>query len=173
MKNNSLIKKHLNLDDIRNILYNLSDANIKNVEYVSLSDYCVVFGDFIIGLKYTSDEDEKYYMFISANSRFALPQQIAIGKVTGEMIYLTHEMFPNSVNLNFVAFPESSINTRTKGFVPRSHRDSIGYNEDINTKSEKTQKCLENGIDACEVFSKLLNNYNKDTELEKRKKLIK
>lgn len=170
----SLINEYIDLNDIKKYFYRLSDDNTQNIEHVFLSDYySVVSGDYIVGIKHTTSDNENYYMFISANSFGAPPQQIAIGKSENGIIYLMQENFPNSHTINLVAFPETSINLKTKGFISKSYRETIRFIDTpfIDNLSEQASKCLESGLQASKVFEEVIEDFKKNNELNKRKKL--
>ena len=119
----SQIKKFFyNDDDSRNIKVLFPD---KNLEYCQCHMYEIVVGDYQLGLKYVN-ENGTYYMFLSANSFWAPPQDVAIGKAVEGKIYLIREHLPNDdYCLTFREIPEEYINRNESGFRPRSYNHFI------------------------------------------------
>ena len=106
---------------------------------------------------------------VSANSRFAPPQQVAVGMLDKENIYMMSEDFPNTTSIGLVAFPRFLINQRSKGFVPKSYRDTIHLLRARSTLvNSESKKCLEYGFEAMDVFCSLINQIKNQ---DKRKKL--
>lgn len=169
----SLVMDNQNITshDIMNTFYRLSqDVEDLGVQYFRLDAYNIVFGDFVLNIQYTKD-DKTYYMMIGANSRHAIPQQIAVGTAIDDKIYMMCESIPTTSCIDFIAFPKFAINQRTKGFVLRSYRNTMHL---FNTRSTQTplanesKKCLEAGFEAIDTFCSLINQVKNQ---DKRKKL--
>ena len=159
-------RKNLKPSQIKEAFYNgAEDRSIKklfpgkNLQYFDSHCYDIVVGDYQRGLKYVT-ESGTYYMFWSANSFWAYPQSIAVGKVVNGIIYMIREHFPRGeFDLDFLEFPEEHINNKTKGFKPRSYSHAFyglpSRMEDITAEDEKCIKIAYEGIKA---FSKLIEN---------------
>ena len=107
-------------------------------------------------MKYTKD-NTNYYMMISANSKNAPLQQIALGAEEGDCVYMMLESYPASGELGFVCFPKTSINKSVKGFIARCYRSKINFLTSPDTiLDDKTKKCFEKGIESSAVFSQLI-----------------
>ena len=133
----------------------------KNLEYCRSYMYDIVVGDYQLGLKYVN-EDGTYYMFLSANSFWAYPQDVAVGKAVDGKIYLIREHFPNGIyKLNFREIPEEYINKNERGFRPKSYNHSIlampsCIDEVIEEITDEDVKCLKIAYEGVRAFSKLI-----------------
>lgn len=134
----------------------------KNLEYCHSYMYDIVVGDYQLGLKYVN-ESGTYYMFWSANSFWAYPQDVAVGKAVDGKIYLIREHFPNGdYTVNFRVIPEEYINRNERGFRPKSYNHSIFV---FSSQTEKAQeeitdedvKCIKIAYDGVRAFSKLID----------------
>lgn len=101
-------------------------------------------------------------MFLSANTFWAPPQDVAIGKAVGGKIYLIREHFPNpGCQLNFREIPEEYINRNERGFRPRSYNHSIlittsNIEEASESIADEDVKCLKIAYEGVRAFSKLI-----------------
>lgn len=163
-----------NRGNIKKHFYPLTEeAKQEGIEHFFLNDYRVVWGDFVLGIKYSIDS-KNYYMLVSANSRHAPFQQIAIGMEDGEQVYMIIESIPISGELGFISFPKSSINKDTKGFVPRCYRDKIGLSKSMNIiLNNETKKCLRKGLESSQTFSQVITKLEKNKEKENKRKKLK
>lgn len=131
----------------------------KNLQYFDSSSYDIVVGDYQRGLKYV-DETGTYYMFWSANSFWAYPQSVAVGKVVDGIIYMIREHFPRGeFDLDFLEFPEEHIKNKTKGFKPRSYSHAFfGLPSRMEDITKEDEKCLKIAYEGIRAFSKLIEN---------------
>lgn len=133
----------------------------KNLEYCRSYMYDIVVGDYQLGLKYVN-EKETYYMFWSANSFWAYPQDVAVGKAVDGKIYLIREHFPNGeYSLNFRVIPEEYINRNERGFRPKSYNHSIfvipsRIEQIVEDITDEDVKCLKIAYEGIRAFSKLI-----------------
>ncbi len=160
-------RKSLKRSQIQEFFYNSDDrCSIKalfpnkDLEYCKCYMYDIVVGDYQLGLKYVN-ENGTYYMFLAANSFWAPPQDVAIGKAVGGKIYLIREHFPNSgYKLNFREIPEEYINRNERGYRPRSYNHSIliisNSEEASESIADEDVKCLKIAYEGVRAFSKLI-----------------
>ena len=162
-------RKKLKRDKIKWFFYNdyRDKYNIstffsgKNLEYCNCPMYNIVVGDYKLGVKYVN-ENGTFYMFLSANSYGAYPQEVAIGKSIDGKIYLIRELFPYFQNqLTFIEIPEEYINRNEKGFKPKSYNHSImvipsNFEHDMEAITDEDVKCLKIAYDGIRAFSKLI-----------------
>jgi len=158
-------RKKLKPHQIKEYFYNDDrDCNLKsffpdkNLEYCHLYMYDIVIGDYKLGLKYIN-EFGTYYIFLSANSFFANPQSVAIGKAVDGHIYFIREEFPScgEYGLGFITISEEYINRNEKGFRPKSYNHIIYHvPRQIDEITDKDIKCLENAYEGIKAFSKLI-----------------
>lgn len=161
-------RKNLERAQIKEYFYNSDNDshNIKalfpdkNLEYCECRMYDIVSGDYELGLRYVNEQGT-YYMFLSANTFWALPQEVAIGKAVDGKIYLICENFPNyAFSLNFREIPEEYINRNEKGFRPKSYNHSIFITSNIEKTakdiSDEDVKCLKIAYEGVREFSKLI-----------------
>lgn len=133
----------------------------KNLDYCSCYMYDIVIGDYKLGLKYV-DENGTYYMFLSANSFFAYPQNVAIGRAIAGKVYLVCEHFPNGGNdLNFRVILEDYIDRKERGFRPKSYNHSISVfpssiEREVKNITDEDIKCLKIAYQGIKAFSKLI-----------------
>lgn len=129
----------------------------KNLQYFDSSYYDIVVGDYQRGLKYV-DESGTYYLFWSANSFWAEPQSIAVGKSVDGKIYLIREHFPKGeFDLDFMEFSEEHVNENARGFRPRSYRHIFyGLPSRIEDITDEDVKCLKIAYEGIRAFSKLI-----------------
>lgn len=166
-------RKNLKQSQIKEYFYNDDDRhNIrtlfpdKNLEYCQCQMYDIVVGDYQLGLKYVNEQGT-YYMFLSANSYWAPPQDVAIGKAVDGKIYLIREHFPNyGYSLNFREIPEEYINKNERGFRPRSYNHSIfvmpsRIEQTLEEITDEDVKCLKIAYDGIRAFSKLIEEISK------------
>lgn len=162
-------------DKIRDLFYT-NDNYFENneIEYFTLTDYCVLTNDMIIGLKYYVNH-ECYYLMMGSNSFFAPIEQMAVGKAKDGNIFMIQENIMLPGMINFISFPEKSINVQTEGFIPKSFRDSLSY-EQASGIDGKSKICFENGLEAFNALKEIVNKYNKNDsnsdDFIKRKKMI-
>lgn len=164
-------RKNLKPHQIKETFYNDDEKQLKelfpnkNLKYCHCYMYDLVVGDFELGLKYTNEKGT-YYMFWSANSFWAYPQDIAIGKAVDGKVYLIREHVPiGKYNLNFRVIPEEYIDRNEKGFRPKSYDHQIRVSpsriekvvEDI---TDEDVKCLKIAYEAIKEFSKLIEEFN-------------
>ena len=133
----------------------------KNLEYY-FSDVCegIVDGDFMRGLKYVN-ETGTYYMFYSANTSWANPHNIAVGKLIEGKIYLIHEFFPTAYyNLDFMIIPKEYINTNRNRYLQvYNHRIFVvleRVEKAVEDITDEDVKCLRIAYDGIREFSKLI-----------------
>ncbi len=133
----------------------------KNLDYCRCYMYDIVVGDYQSGLKYINEKGT-YYMFWSANSFWAYPQDIAIGKAVDGKVYLIREHVPNGeYSLNFRVISEEYIERNEKGFRPRSYDHRIFVNpsrieEAVEDITDEDVKCLKIAYEGIRTFSKLI-----------------
>lgn len=154
-------RKKIRPREIKEIFYN--DENSlknplpdKNIEYCHCDMYVIVIGDYKLGIKYTTEEGT-YYMFLSANTFWAYPQDIAIGKVVDGVIYLIKD---KGHCLSFREIPEEYINKDNKGWRPKSYNRAVLINKDTDEElfSEEDVKCLKIAYEGIRAFSKLIED---------------
>ena len=160
-------RKHLKPAQIKEAFYNgkkhLKDLfPQKNIEYCYSDMYDIVIGDYRVGLKYV-EEGKTYYMFVAANSFYAYPQQIAVGKAVDGKIYFICENFPNfEYYMTFREIPEEYINKNERGFRPLSYNHSVfaipSREHDI---SDEDVKCIKIAYEGVRAFSKLIEGITK------------
>lgn len=133
----------------------------KNLDYCRCYMYDIVVGDYQLGLKFVNEKGT-YYMFWSANSFWAYPQDVAVGKAVDGKIYLVRERFPNGYySLSFKVIPEEYVDRNERGFRPKSYNHSIFVIpscielavEDI---TDEDVKCLKIAYEGIQAFSKLI-----------------
>lgn len=129
--------------------------------------YNVARGDFVTGLKYVL-EGKNYYIFLGANSFYAPPQSIAIGKAQEEKIYLIYENISRNKEYeeSFIIVPEEYIFKDVKGFIPKAYYNTIQI---PNLKAEKDKnkakitdqdiKCLQIAYEGIEAFKELIKRF--------------
>lgn len=161
-------RKNLKRSQIKEFFYNSDNRYSikalfpdKDLEYCQCRMYDIVLGDYQLGVKY-ADKNGTYYMFLSANSFWAPPQDVAIGKAVGGKIYLIREHFPiPGCQLNFREIPEEYINRNESGFRPKSYNHSIlitqsNMEEAIKSITDEDVKCLKIAYEGVRAFSKLI-----------------
>ena len=161
-------RKSLKRSQIKEFFYNSDDRRSikalfpdKDLEYCQCHMYDIVVGDYQLGLKYVNEKGT-YYMFLSANSAWAPPQDVAVGKAVKGKIYLIREFFPNhAYQLNFREIPEEYINRNEKGFRPKSYNHSIfiapsNIEETSKGITDEDVKCLKIAYEGVRAFSKLI-----------------
>ena len=136
----------------------------KNLEHFRCRMYNIVCGDFQLGLKYVNEEGT-FYMFLSANTSWAYPQNVAIGKAVDGTIYLIQEYFPGSKSgLTFKEIPEAYIG-KEEWKVP-SYTHDLDFFPIFGTKSEditdEDVKCLQIAYEGVRAFSKLIKSTYSD-----------
>lgn len=137
----------------------------KNLDYCCCYMYDIVVGDYQLGLKYVNEKGT-YYMFLSANSFWAHPQDIAIGKAVDGKVYLIREHVPNGeYTLNFRVIPEEYIDRNERGYRPRSYNNSIlvfpsEIEKAIENITDEDVKCFEIAYEGIKAFSKLIEEIN-------------
>ena len=133
----------------------------KNLNYCRCYMYDIVVGDYQLGLKFVNEKGT-YYMFWSANSFWAYPQDVAVGKAVDGKIYLVREHFPiGNYKLNFRVIPEEYIDRNERGFRPKSYNHSIMVipsciEQVIEEITDKDVKCLKIAYEGIRAFSKLI-----------------
>lgn len=138
-------------------------CNLGRREYLSK----VAHGDFVTGLKYVL-KGESYYIFLGANSFYAPPQSIAIGKAQEGKIYLIYEDISPYKNYEecFIIIPEEYIYKKAKGFIPKTYCHTIQI---LPLKAEKDKnkakitdediKCLRIAYEGVEAFKDLIKKF--------------
>lgn len=133
----------------------------KNLSYCRCYMYDIVVGDYQLGLKFVNEKGT-YYMFWSANSFWAYPQDVAVGKAVDGKIYLVREHFPNGdYKLNFRVIPEEYIDRNERGFRPKSYNHTImvfpsRIEQVIEEITDNDVKCLKIAYEGIQAFSKLI-----------------
>lgn len=146
----------------------------RNIEYCQIHAYrgiCV--GDYHLGIKYT-DETGTYYMFLAANTFWAAPQDVAVGKAVDGQIYLLREFFyPYSYELMLRRVPEEYVNKDVRGFVPRGYEKNIFMvqsrtsREELRAQiSDEDIKCLKIAYEGVRAFSKLIEEWEQRQDKE-------
>lgn len=161
-------RKKLIPKKIKECFYNNNDeCNIKTLfpgkklQYCNSYMYELVVGDYQAGIKYV-DGEETYYLFWAANSYYAYPQSIAIGKAVDGKVYLIKEDFPRMENnLNFRIIPEEYINTSEMGFRPKSYNHSVlitssNIKAAIEELTDMDVKTIKIAYEAIRAFGKLI-----------------
>lgn len=142
-----------------------------DIEYCNLGhgEYLckVARGDFVTGLRYVL-EGETYYIFLGANSFYAPPQSIAIGKAQAGRIYLIYENISRHKEYEecFIIVPEEYIYKDVKGFIPKIYCHTIQI---LPSKAEKDKnkvritdediKCLQIAYEGIKVFKDLIKKF--------------
>lgn len=161
-------RKSLKQKQIKEFFYNNDDKRSikaifpnRDLEYCQCHMYDIVVGDYQLGLKYVN-ENGTYYMFLSANTFWTPPQDVAIGKAIDGKIYLIREKFPNhKYSLNFREIPEEYVNRNERGFRPRSYNHDIyiapnNIGEASKDITNEDIKCLKIAYEGVRAFSKLI-----------------
>jgi hypothetical protein len=149
------------------------------VEHCCSPMYAVSVGDFNSGVKYNHN-GENYYLFYGANTSYAPPQTMAIGKAKEGLVYLIWEITdvgPDSF-IKFRIIPEKYINRNESGFRPKSYENYIDpslnrIDEAVSKLTDRDVECVEMAFDAIAVFSNLIESIlakNKDTSHQFAKK---
>lgn len=161
-------RKNLKPQQIKKFFYNDDQERYhiknlfkgKNLQYCYCYMYDIVVGDYQLGLKY-ENEDGTYYMFWAANSFWAYPQDIAVGKAVDGEVYLVREHFSDGRKLNFRVISEEYITKNERGFRPKSYNHSIfvmrsHIEEVIEEITDEDVKCLKIAYEGVRAFSKLI-----------------
>lgn len=160
-------RKHLKRDLIKEYFYNEEKHTLKelfpdkNIEYCYCSMYDLVIGDYKISLKYVNEQGT-YYMFLAANSYWAPPQDVAIGKAMDGTIYLIRESFPRTgYSLNCREIPEKYINKNEQGFRPKSYNHTVHIRptqleHSVEEIADEDVKCLRIAYEGIKAFSQLI-----------------
>ena len=127
--------------------------------------YDIVVGDYQCGLRYVNEKGT-YYMFLSANSYWSLPQNIAVGKAVDGEIYFICEYFPSEYMLNFRKIPEEYINKKGRGFRPKSYNHTIYVMPSSIERAEEEitaqdVECLKIAYEGVRAFSQLIAEFPK------------
>lgn len=163
----SYIREKLGWREIQDCFYGDDElAEIfpgKNLEYCKMYMYDIAYGDCQFGIKY-SNESGTYYMFIGANSSWAPPQRVGVGKAVDGKIYLIVENMPdNSCCLTFREVPEEYINKNECAFRPKTYINivsAIGFAKSEEVTDEDL-KCFEIACEGLEAFKALMAEANK------------
>lgn len=163
-------------ETIKEFLYHPNEElQQQGVQSCCLKNYDIVCGDYETGVRYQTDQGI-YYMFLSANSKHAFPQQLAIGTVQDGRVYLMREDFPVVRNLGFFAFPEEVIGqSKIRGFIPRCYWDNLSYftkkDEDASidwqVMNGQTKQCFQLGLEGIKAFGSLMKEMIKVKETGK------
>ena len=160
-------RKRLKPEQIKDFFYNSDDKySIKDIFPGKDLEYCrcgtndIVVGDFQLGVKY-SNKTGNYYMFLGANSFWASPRDVAIGKAVDGRIYLIREHFPCHVYYYYLGFkeiPEEYINGDENVFDLRNYNHHIMFPvlEASNDITDEDVKCLRIAYEGVRAFSKLI-----------------
>ncbi len=161
-------RKNLKPDQLKKSFYNNDKTSTlktlfpnRNLSYCHCSMYDIVVGSYQLGLKYVNEKGT-YYMFCAANSFWANPQDVAVGKVVDGKVYLVRESFPRSdYSMNFRVIPEECINREDKGFRPKSYNHSIFVppscvEQVVKDITDYDIKCLKIAYEGIQEFSKII-----------------
>lgn len=168
--------------DVYNAFYGArDDKTYLGTTYCSPYVYEVSRGDFNYGLKY-SYNDENYYMFIGANSEYAPPQTISVGKAKDGLIYLIWENVPDpGANMQLRIISEEYVNKNEPGFRPTSYRNFISacgpFEKRVKQLNEiiadRDVQCVEIALEGITVFSKLIKDILSNNHLPRTEDDIK
>lgn len=158
----SYIREKLGWREIQDCFYGENDLDEvflgKSLEYCKMYMYDIAYGDCQFGIKYVN-ESETYYMFIGANSSYAPPQCVAVGKAVDGKIYLIVEHLPdNSCCLTFKEVPEEYVNKNEFGFRPKSYINiisALGFAKSEEVTDEDL-KCFNIAYEGLEAFCLLM-----------------
>lgn len=151
---------YLYSDDPNRSLENLYPG--KDIQYCHCYMYHIVTGDYQLGIKYVN-ENGTFYMFLAANSRWAPPQDVAVGKAMNGQVYLIREHLPYGSNhVNFRVISEEYITKNEKGFCPKSYNHSVHISQFRLAKAEEEitdedVKCAKIAYEGVRAFSKLID----------------